>query len=127
MNRSTSASLPQSLGFLLLLLLLGSPAVLSACSSFSTGDAPVPDSTFSEVLVELHILSARHRRGLEPPPGLRDSVFQTHGVDSTDFRRTLQYYSRHPKELETIYDGVIDSLRALETEVRRPRNPSSTR
>ncbi len=112
---------------ILLVFLLGSPAVFSACSTFSSGDPAVPDSTLSKVLVELHILSARHRRGLEPPPGLRDSVFQQYGVDSTDVHRTLQYYSQHPKKLEALYDGVIDSLRALETKVKRPRNSSSTR
>lgn len=127
MNRLFSSP-PRPLGLgLLLVVLFGSLAVLSACSSFPTGDPTVPDSTFSTVLVELHILSARHRRGKAPPRGLRDSVFQHYGVDSTAFRTTLRYYSRHPKELESIYDGVIDTLRALETRIKRPQGPSSTR
>lgn len=112
--------------FLLVALLLGGASLLSACSSFSSGDSQIPDSTFSQVLVELHILSARHRRGLEPPKGLRDSVFTHYGVDSTAFRETLQYYARSPDKLEPLYDRVIDTLRAIESEVKRSSRDSTS-
>lgn len=120
MNWSVLAISVRSLTASVLLgLLLGSTALLSGCPSFTTSDTPVPDSTFSQILVELHILSARHRRGMEPPPGMRDSVLTHHGVDSTDFHQTLQYYKRHPAELETLYNGVIDTLRAIEQDVQK--------
>lgn len=38
------------------------------------------------------------------------AIFEAHQIKEEDFQATLDYYSRHPKELEIIYDKVIEQL-----------------
>jgi len=109
---------------LCLCLLIGGSALLSACSLFSAGDPPLPDSTTARVLVELHLLEGQHRRGLVPDGRARDSIFAHYGTDRATFERTLDYYSAHPKSFATLYTGVVDTLRAIEKELEHRSAPS---
>lgn len=102
-----------------LLVLLGS---LFGCSSFSGGDPPLPDSTFTRVMNELQVLSARADRS-SLPPGLQDSIFARYGVEREDFNTTLRYYSRHPSEFESLFNAAIDSLNAIDNRQRQGRTP----
>lgn len=102
---------------LLLCLLLSIPG-LSGCSVVSSESSRLPDSTFSRLLVEMHLLAMRAERKEGLPPSMRDSVFQHYGVEREDFRATLRYYSRRPTRLEALYDGVVDTLSALEQRSR---------
>lgn len=102
-----------------LLVLLGS---LFGCSSFSGGDPPLPDSTFTRLVNELQVLSARADR-TSLPPGLQDSIFTRYGVEREDFNTTLRYYSRRPSEFESLFNGAIDSLNAIDKRQRRGTPP----
>lgn len=105
---------PSAFCSILLLLSVG----LAGCSSVSSGDPPVADSTFSAVLVDLHLIAARaqHRETLRP--GLRDSVFTHHGVRRNEFEATLEYYTNRPDSFEALYNGVLDTLNAIEGNLR---------
>lgn len=107
--------LPPVLLTVLLLTLAGS----TACSTFSADDAPLPDTTFTQVLIGLHLSEARNAHVGAIPSGLRDSVLARHGVSRRDFETTLHYYSRHPDAFEGLYDTVLDSLNALESDLRQ--------
>jgi hypothetical protein len=72
------------------------------------------------VLVEVHLATGRQETTSSLPGGVVDSIYARHGIDSTAFDHALQYYSRHPARLSTLYDGVLDTLSAL-------RRPDSTR
>jgi len=102
--------------FLLCTALLG--LGLSGCASESTDAPPLPDSTFSRVLVEMHLLSARanHDEGL--PRGASDSLLRHYDLAPGDVKEALRYYSRRPARLNAIYDAVIDTLSALEQRSR---------
>jgi hypothetical protein len=102
----------------LLSLLLGLPIVFSGCRSFPGDDPPLPDSTFTRVLVDLHLTTARGERLSSLPSGIEDSVFARHGVRREEVDATLRYYARQPEDLETLYNGVIDTLSALQTRLR---------
>lgn len=107
---------------LLSALLLGS-LVLAGCSTFPSGDPPLADSTFSQVLVDLHLVTARTKHHAPRPLGLRDSVFAQHDVHRSEFEATLQYYSERPDAFESLYKGVLDTLNAIESNLRRgPRS-----
>jgi Domain of unknown function (DUF4296) len=43
-----------------------------------------------------------------------ESVLKKHGVSDSTLLKTYQYYFDHPKELEKIYEIVIDSLNLRE-------------
>lgn len=112
---------------LLLCALVALPP-LSACSSFSSSSPPIPDSTFSRLLTEMHLLSARATRDGQLPPGVQDSILWRYGVQPEAFDATLRYYSRRPTQLDALYDGVIDTLNALEQRSRyRGTTPQDVR
>lgn len=98
--------LPVLLGGLLALLLL------SGCSSFSSNEPPVPDTTLTRVLVELHLTSTRESLDIPSRPGLRDSVLTRYDLEEEDLEASLQYYSRRPEAFESLYEAVVDSLRS---------------
>ena len=108
--------------FIGLLLPLG-----TSCSPFSSSPPPIPDSTFSRILVELHVLSARGRQESPVPVQVRDSILHHYGVDSSDFEQTLGYYSRRPEDFASLYNTVIDSLNALRSMLQKQAVPSRTR
>lgn len=104
--------------FLLSVLLLAS-AGSTACSSFSPSDPPLPDTTMTKVLVELHLANARESHKGTLPPGLRDSVFARYGIQRSDFEAALHHYSRNPDAFDALYNTVLDTLNAIQTELRR--------
>lgn len=95
--------------------------LLSGCSSFSSDEKPLPDSTFARMLTELHLAKARISVEKPVPDGFRDSLFARHEVDSTAFNATLDYYSQRPDAFQRLYSGVIDTLQSLQ----RPHKWSS--
>ena len=101
---------------LCLALAVGVAFVLVACGR---DGPPVERETFSRVLVELHLTRARSVVLDSIPPQLRDSVFARYGVEEQGFEETLSYYARRPEVLESIYDGVIDTLSALQGRLQR--------
>lgn len=89
-------------------------SLLSGCSSFSSTEPPVPDSTLTRVLVELHLTSTRESLDVPSRPGLRDSVLARYDLDEEDVEASLQYYSRRPQAFESLYEAVVDSLRSTQ-------------
>lgn len=92
--------------------------ILVGCSSFSKEAPPVPDSTFSRVLMEMHLREARATREPPLPPGIRDSILARYDLQPDEYEATLEHYSRHPQAFEDLYQKVIDSLRATRNTMR---------
>lgn len=90
----------------------------AACSNFPSDKPPVDDSTFSTVLIDLHLTAARAQHLDTLRPNLRDSVFAHHGVQQSEFEATLQYYSQRPDSFNSLYNGVLDTLNAIEGTLR---------
>lgn len=118
-------SIPALLATASLAAVLG---LLSGCSGFSSNEKPLPDSTFTTMLTELHLAKARTLIEDSIPADLRDSIFARHGVDSTAFYATLDYYSRRPKAFEAVYSTVVDTLQSVQYPgSRRPTSQEGTR
>ena len=111
----------------LLSLLLLSPLVGTGCSSITGEDPPLADTTFAQVLTDLHMTTARSSEFTRLPPAVTDSVLHFHGVRREDFDATLRYYTRHPDAFASLYNAVIDTLSALRnrTYQRRTQSPTS--
>ncbi|MFP4227874.1 MAG: DUF4296 domain-containing protein [Salinivenus sp.] len=86
----------------------------SGCSVVSSDRPPLPDSTFARMLVESHLMTARARQDEAFPAALPDSVFERYEVAPGDFDATLRYYSERPADFADLYDGVIDTLNAIQ-------------
>jgi len=89
-------------------------ALLGGCSGVSSNERPLPDSTFTQVLTEIHLQTARHARETPVPPGLRDSIFARYDVRPAAFEATVRYYSRRPQAFDQLYQSVVDTLKALQ-------------
>lgn len=112
-------------GVAALVLLWG--ATLPGCSLFSSSPPPVPDSTLTRVLVGMHLSTARAQFDTAAVPRrLADSVLARHGMDSSDLDAALRYYSKRPQAFETLYDGVIDTLRATRQRQSTPADTTQT-
>jgi hypothetical protein len=115
-----TSPVPSSFRLLLPLLLCATllGLGLSGCSYGSSESPPLPDSTVSRMLVEMHLLSARAQRDEGVPPGAPDSLLRVYGLERQQLEEALRYYSRRPGRLDAIYDAVIDTLGALEQRSR---------
>ncbi|MFB6273307.1 MAG: DUF4296 domain-containing protein [Salinibacter sp.] len=100
-------------------------SLMGGCSSVSSEQKPLPDSTFTQVLTEIHLLKARRAREEPVPQGLRDSIFAHYEVSPSTFDATLRYYSHHPRAFQVLYQTVIDTLKALQTPRRGRTIPDS--
>lgn len=104
------------------LLVLGALS-LPGCSSLTSERPPLPDSTFTRVLVETHLMTARSRLNRAFPPSLPDSILHRYDVQQDDIDATLRYYSERPAAFASLYNGVIDTLNAIQQ--NRSRRPST--
>ncbi len=102
----------------LLLCVLFGLFAFSGCSVLKSDDPPLADSTFTRVLIDLHLTTARGDRLSKLPPAASDSLFVHHGIRREDFDATLRYYTRRPGAFESLYDAVIDTLNALKSRAR---------
>lgn len=123
-TQSNNAILPNRIGPPLLLCVLIGLFAFSGCSPPWNDSPPLTDSTFTRILVDLHLTTARVDRFSELPPGVSDSLFAHHGIRRTDFDATMRYYTRHPSAFESLYDAVIDTLDALQNRRRGRSSPS---
>jgi len=99
--------------------------LLAGCSGFSSAEEPLPDSTFTRVLTELHLAESRYTTNKPYPQDLRDSIFARYDVQPSEFDATLEYYSRRPETFGALYQSVIDTIQALRSSYRPTGPPDS--
>lgn len=107
-----------------LFLLLGLPLLLllslPACQRPEEPSPPavlVPKDQMVRLLTQLHLLEARVDASRLSPDSGR-ALFQAQqrellrqvGTTNSDFKHSYRYYGVHGKDLEEIYQAVIDSL-----------------
>ena len=86
--------------------------VAGGCSSLTSDEAPVDDSTFVEVMIELHLASARAQLHYERPTALRDSILARHGLDEARYEAAVSYYLERPDAYSEINEAVLDRMAA---------------
>ena len=118
----------------IVLLLTAAIAPMTGCGVLSEEEAPVRDSVMVDVLVDLHLASARqgHRIAADSlaagPDYLAserlgttasatsastpssDSVLAAHNLDRSAFEEAMTYYVDHPAVYGKLYDAVIERL-----------------
>lgn len=112
--QQTGRAQPPEHWALFVCVILVGVGLVSGCTRFSSDSQPIPDSTFVQILTELHITAARHNVDAPTPRGLRDSVFARYGVRAAEFDSTVKYYSRRPEEFKELYSPIIDTLESLQ-------------
>ena len=85
------------------------------------GNILSPDSMAS-ILVDIHLVeAAANVTRLNDVQSFRahelyPAIFKSHHTDSTAFHSSFNYYLKHPKKLEAIYDKVLGELSKRESE-----------
>lgn len=76
--------------------------------------------TFTEVLLEMTLTEARMNHEItslqqQMPPMRRyyADIFAAHGTDSLVFRRSFDHYAMRPREMQAIYETVVERLRVM--------------
>lgn len=94
--------------------------ILVLTASCQTNERPkevLTQAQLSAFLVDVYLTEAR----VDAIPEVKDStikffmpmeekLMKKNGLSDTVLRATYAYYSAHPKELEQVYDAVIDTL-----------------
>ncbi len=83
---------------------------LTGCSVFSDAPAPIADSVMVEVLIDLHLATARADLYHDVPPTVRDSILARHALDTLQYHAALRYYSDHPEDYVALYNDVLNRL-----------------
>ena len=76
-----------------------------------------------EVLVDIHIVEAalKYKRGIGEKYKLYsnqyfDHVFKKHNISKKQFEESLEYYYKHEKQLDDIYENVLEELQKIKKE-----------
>jgi hypothetical protein len=88
-----------------------------ACSSSKKPEGVLTQPQLSALLLDIYLAEAR----LEAMPVAKDSsvrffipfeqkLLKAKGISDSTMEQTYAYYLAHPKELEQVYDIVIDTL-----------------
>ena len=97
--------------------------LLVACTPEDTAPPPpIPREALVEILAESLILEPAGREVLAAK---QDSIYQMHyerllerrGYSIDDFIASMQSLQNNPKELEAVYEEVLEQVQIIETEV----------
>lgn len=113
------------------LLIIFLSATIIGCQGTKKPSDVLSQTQLSALLVDIYIAEAR----ADNIPGSKDStiryfipfeqkLLKNKGLSDTVLRKTYAYYLGHPKELEQVYDAVIDTLSLREQRVRRLQEPN---
>ncbi len=100
--------------FFLALLFLG------ACLGSNVPDGIIKPNKMTELMVDVHLVDGSiHYIDFQEPDSLYkygikryDRVFKLHKTDSIQFKKSLEYYSRHTEQLEEMYAEITKILQA---------------
>ena len=79
--------------------------------------------TMVDVLVDIHLLEASQMNTGSNQSRINntvvgyDIIFSKHGITAQEFDESFLYYRDHPKEMDELYQLVIDELTQMESEI----------
>jgi hypothetical protein len=91
--------------------------LLAGCDGGGGGEAPIGDSVYVEVLVDLALAQGRAEMFGDLPDAVVDSVLTAHGLDYATYERAAEFYAEHPDDYLSRLQEAIDRT----NEEKRPR------
>ncbi len=86
----------------------------------------IPEKQLIPILVDIHFadatLSVLHfdkKNDRYKPENYYNIVLKKHGVDRKIFDKSIEYYSKNPKELDIIYDKVLNEFSKLKANLTK--------
>lgn len=96
--------------------------ILSFACTEKVPDGVIPENQMIEILVDIHIADAyitQKFRGdsmYNEAQHLTMQILKQRGLDTTDFFRSMDYYTSRPVQLDKMYDVIIEKLAKAQTE-----------
>ncbi len=101
-----------------------------ACQKEEKPEGVLDQQALTNVMLDVYLAEARLNVGLVPHDSaeklfkpFEEKMLKGKGLTDSTLRITYQYYLSHPKELELVYDAVIDSL-SLREQHAKPAEPA---
>ena len=95
--------------------------LLAACQTKEKPKEVMSQAQLSAFLIDVYLAEARLEQISKPKDStmkyflpFEEKLLKQHGVSDSVVRITYAYYMEHPKELEQVYDVVIDTLMVRE-------------
>ena len=93
----------------------------------------VPRDQMVQILADIHTAEAQIESNMVYPDTAMMSynyaeqqIFKKHGVTEQEFRDTYQYYKDNLKEMDKLYEIIVDTLSLRETKARATSTPQLT-
>ncbi len=107
--------------FFLALLFLG------ACIGNNVPDGIIKPDDMTNLMVDVHLVDGSMQNiDIQDPDSLYkygikryDRVFKMHHTDSIQFKKSVQYYSRHTEQLEEMYADITAILQSKSDSIRK--------
>jgi hypothetical protein len=103
---------------------------LNACQKDKKPEGVLDQRALTKVMLDVYLAEARLNVGLVPRDSaeklfkpFEQKMLKSNALTDSTLRITYQYYLAHPKELEQVYDAVIDSL-SLREQHAKPAEPA---
>jgi hypothetical protein len=102
----------------------------AACGAQKKPEGVLTQAQLSSLLIDVYLAEARMESVIQPKDSLiklfvphEQKILEVKGVPEPTLRVTYEYYLAHPKELEQVYDAVIDTL--VLRDQRLKKNPQT--
>jgi hypothetical protein len=103
-------------GFFVLLLFL-----ISCGGNESVPSGILPPEEMVKVLDEIYVIESKVNRlslkndsSIQVFNAMKEKVFNKVGISDSVFKKSINYYMDHPKEMELVYTALVDSLNLKE-------------
>jgi len=115
-------------------ILLFLSVILFACSDEQTESIPqtiLSQEKMAEVLVDIHLLEASMNVNINPAmiasvdQQVGTDVFKIHNINKQQYDESFIYYSQKPKQLQEVYQLVLNNLSKMQAEVMSKALPDS--
>lgn len=93
--------------------------LLTACKGSDVPAGIIPRDQMIGLLVDVHLTDGQMYNIVQVPDSIYKygmkrylKVFKNHHTDTTQFRKSIEYYGSQPKMLDEMYDEVVQRLQA---------------
>ncbi len=91
-----------------------------ACKKNSRPDQVLQEAKMISVLTDIHVVdaylnsSAQYDPATQPPQNYYQVIYRKYKTDSAQVEKSLKYYSKQPRLLDTMYHQVLQNLQRME-------------
>lgn len=98
---------------------------LTACKKDKVPEGIIPQDKMQWLLMDIHYNDAFYNRKLQTDSTLSRAsavyqfIFKKYKTDSTQFKKSFDYYLQHPDILDGMYESMIDSVTKRQTQLSK--------